>query len=86
VSARFDLDTLDVPIVQAPMAGGPSTPAFNLWVGEAHQLAQERAAEEVVAELAEEARRAAQEAAGRLAGSGGGAGRDGQGSALADRS
>jgi nitronate monooxygenase len=34
----FDLSTLRLPIVQAPMAGGPSTPALAIAVGEAGGL------------------------------------------------
>jgi len=36
--ARFSLTELELPIAQAPLAGGPSTPALAAAVGEAGAL------------------------------------------------
>ena len=45
MSDRFSLSMLEHPIVQAPMGGGPSTPALAAAVCEAGGLVPARAAE-----------------------------------------
>jgi nitronate monooxygenase len=67
------LDRLELPIVQAPMAGGPNTPrkdgdadVISLWAGQAHSLAEEVSAAELTRRLAADARVALETAARRL--------------------
>jgi len=50
----FSLDALELPIVQAPMAGGPSTPALAVAVSEAGGLGTLAAGYRQVEDLAEE--------------------------------
>ena len=75
------LDSCDIPIVLAPLAGGPSTPELvsftfgipagladyvNLWAGQAYPLtATAPAAADLVRELWDQARAALGQAAGR---------------------
>jgi NAD(P)H-dependent flavin oxidoreductase YrpB (nitropropane dioxygenase family) len=51
------LERCDIPIVLAPLAGGPSTPELaNLWAGQAYPLTSAAPAAELVRDLREQAR------------------------------